>query len=457
MLQSPGASDLVGERLHQVAAVVEPRQVVGEGPVLELATPVPQPRHHVVEHFGQRADLAATHHREIDGEVAGRHLGRAGRQPIERAHDQHAQQVREQADAEQQGGDDQHGQISQPDDLAVGRLRRDLGHDSPPQSRHALQRPHDLLPVEPQVALRAASSVGQQPHALRWQLDGHRRRAARTGAGEQRAVSRHDDNAAEPVRGEASDDLLHRAQVQLCRQRTDEASVRRVDGNGHDHLRLARDVVAIGLADEGVIRLDRVEPVRGQRHGPGVASARRHYSGARIEHDELIVVGEAIPDRVEVVAQAAVRPTLAHGLPPGQGDFLEILGNLVGAREHPEIVEPLLQPQVELAGRLRAQALLFARDLFGERSLTVRVRHPGGRERGNEGGQHRKREQLVADALQPQGPEAMRDGLLPGAHSILGTRARRPVSRLAPAERNRRAYRRVAPFGKARPRDFSPL
>src|SRR2546425_9696653 len=38
-------------------------------------------------HFGQRADLAAAHHGEIDGQIAGRHLAGAGRQRIERAHD----------------------------------------------------------------------------------------------------------------------------------------------------------------------------------------------------------------------------------------------------------------------------------------------------------------------------------------------------------------------------------
>src|SRR5205807_5404305 len=128
---------------------------------------------------------------------------------------------------------------------------------------------------------------------------------------------------------------------------------------------------------------------------------------------------------------------------------LEILRHFVGAGEHAQLVEPLLEPQIELAGCLGGEAVLLARDLLGERALTVYVGDPHRGERRNERGQYREREQLVPDALEPQRVQASRDPPLPGAHATPGTPARRPTARRSPAPAHRSCANRpsAAPGG----------
>src|SRR5947199_1009790 len=117
--------------------------------------------------------------------------------------------------------------------------------------------------------------------------------------------------------------------------------------------------------------------------------------------------------------------------------YVEYLRHYVEAGEHTKIEQPLLKPQVQLAGCLGGEAVLLARDLLGERALTVHVGDPDRGERRDERGQYREREQLVADALEPQGMQALRDGLLPGAHATPGTPVRRRRARRSPAPARR--------------------
>src|SRR3989442_8512775 len=80
-------------------------------------------------------------------------------------------------------------------------------------------------------------------------------------------------------------------------------------------------------------------------HAAQSAAATRHHPTARIVHQQRFVVREAPAQRVKMVAQAADRLSAPAPLDPGQ-----VLRDLVGARRYPQIVQPLVEPLVQLAG-----------------------------------------------------------------------------------------------------------
>src|SRR5690606_34298620 len=84
MAVAPGALALRGEGVLQVAAVVESGELVGDGELLQLLPPFPEPGHHRVEYPGERADLAAGGHGKVHRKVAAGYLRGAFDQPVQR-------------------------------------------------------------------------------------------------------------------------------------------------------------------------------------------------------------------------------------------------------------------------------------------------------------------------------------------------------------------------------------
>src|SRR2546426_12235490 len=97
--------------------------------------------------------------------------------------------------------------------------------------------------------------------------------------------------------------------------------------------------------------LFRSQPVRGEPHATRTAAAARDHPPARVDDQQRLVVRQALADRVEIVAETAERLDFFSTL-----DLGEVLGDDVGARRRSQLVQPLVEPQVQLPGRLGAGA-----------------------------------------------------------------------------------------------------
>ena len=82
------AAHLVGEGFHEITPVIQTREIVRDREALELAPALLQPRHHVVEHLGDVAELSPARDGQLHLEVSSGHPGSAPRQAIERPRDQ---------------------------------------------------------------------------------------------------------------------------------------------------------------------------------------------------------------------------------------------------------------------------------------------------------------------------------------------------------------------------------
>src|SRR5437899_645433 len=91
-------------------------------------------------------------------------------------------------------------------------------------------------------------------------------------------------------------------------------------------------------------------------------------------------------------------PPAPAPLDPGQ-----VLRHLVGARRHPQIVQPLVEPLVQLAGRLGADAAQLLGDLLAERLLELGVGHERGRKRRDQRGEQAEHQDLAPDSVDVQG------------------------------------------------------
>ncbi len=139
---------LLLEHLHRPPPIVDAGEPVGDREPLELLPSLPKPPNHVIEDHGQIAHLTTTRDRKVDGEISSRYLGGAIGQPVEWPHDEQREQIRDEPDSEQQGGDRQQGQVPEPSGLRAGLGRGNLGDDGPTQAGHIPRgSDHLQLPV----------------------------------------------------------------------------------------------------------------------------------------------------------------------------------------------------------------------------------------------------------------------------------------------------------------------
>jgi hypothetical protein len=130
-----------------------------------------------------------------------------------------------------------------------------------------------------------------------------------------------------------------------------------------------------------------------------------------VEDEELGVIAEALAHRVEVVGEATEIDAGVHRLAVDLRNAVEVLGDFIGAGEHPQIVAQLFGPQIDFAGRLRADAQQLFRRLRLQRALVFDVGNPHGRQRRNQRRDDTEHEHLGADAGEPA-------SLFHGAHKI---------------------------------------
>ena len=105
--EAPRPLYLVRESSHEMPAVVETGERVGDGQALQLPLPLalPQASHQVLEHLRQRDHVAASEHRDVDRQVAGSDLGGRASEACDGTHDEQSEPAGDQGAADQQGQD----------------------------------------------------------------------------------------------------------------------------------------------------------------------------------------------------------------------------------------------------------------------------------------------------------------------------------------------------------------
>ena len=363
VVEAAGAAHFVGECLHQVSAVVQPREVIGDGEPLELAPALAQPSDHVIEDLGDIAELAAAHHGQVYVEIAARHLRGRRRQPVERPRDQESQEVGEQAHRHEQRPDDERGHIAEPRHLAVGLGRRHFRHDRPVEPGYALDGPYHLLTCEPPVFASHSFALQQAPHDRGGQVVAHQLRRIGPGSNDGTAIRGDDVYLSRflPPAGEASQQPVQRGEVELRRQGAEEPVARLVDRDREHEDALLAGIVPERVADDGVLQADRLGPALRQADRRRLGGGARQLRALGVHDQQLLVIREPLAHGAQVAGEPLARP-----LPAGARDPVEVLRHLVRAGEHAQLIQPLLDPEVQLARGLRAHALQLARDLRGE-------------------------------------------------------------------------------------------
>ena len=157
-------------------------------------------------------------------------------------------------------------------------------------------------------------------------------------------------------------------------------------------------LVEIPVGNHHLVCGHAVEPAGWEMNLPRAPGARPEPLALSVDDDQLLVVREQLPDRREVVVEPSARWTAAGG----PSSALDIFRHLVGACEHPDVEEALLEPEVELARSLRTHALQLLVDLVGQRVAALDVRDPGHPQGGDQRGQEGKAHDPALDALQPE-------------------------------------------------------
>ena len=137
---------LAGERAHEMPAVVQPGQGIGEREFLQLPVRLffSQTRHQGTERPRQVPDLAAAARGQLDRQVTGRYARRRFGEPLERAGDEQTDHVREESNAQDQRREQEHRPEPQHPSLTRGFGTRRFGHGRPVQLGNSPQYRHDL-------------------------------------------------------------------------------------------------------------------------------------------------------------------------------------------------------------------------------------------------------------------------------------------------------------------------
>src|SRR6266550_2218078 len=135
-------------------------------------------------------------------------------------------------------------------------------------------------------------------------------------------------------------------------QRAQEPPSRLIDRDGEHHGALSERVVPQRIAHYRVLLADRLRPALRQTDRRRLRGGARHFLAIGVYDQQLLVVGESLAHGAEIAGEPVMRPLAAGAL-----DAVEVLRDFVRARDHPQLVQALLDPQVDLARRLRTHAL----------------------------------------------------------------------------------------------------
>src|SRR6266480_4173571 len=148
--QAARALHFARQRPHEVAAVIQPGEGIGERQLLQLPVTffLAEPRDERVERPRQVPDLAASGGGQLDGKVAGRDAGRGGGQQFQRAGDEQAHRDRHESHAQDQPEKQQHRADPQRAGLAGGRGTGSFRNGRPVLLRNPAQHRHHLTALE---------------------------------------------------------------------------------------------------------------------------------------------------------------------------------------------------------------------------------------------------------------------------------------------------------------------
>ena len=388
-MQPPGPAHLVLQAFHHPQAVVQAGQGIGDREALELGAALAQPRDHVVEDLSQIADLPARRHGQAHLEIALRDFARGLREPVDRTHDQQAQQIRERTQDGQQQRHDPQRDVAQPGDLSERLRRRDLGHHHPVEGRHDAHAAHDALAREAPELDRAAFARQQPVRGVTGVALPHQLARAAARADDEPAGAGHQIDLARVARRKAPQRVGHRVQVDARRQGPEQlhpagaapGAPCRLDRHGHEHLRVGARRVPVRRAEGPIVLGELGGPVGRQRHGAGMCRARRHEVAVLIEYEQLGVIGEAVTHRIEVVGEPLEVDPRMDRLAVREGDALEVLRDFIRAREHAQVVAQPFGPEIDFTLRLRGDAQQFLGGFGLERAPVFDIRNPDRRQR----------------------------------------------------------------------------
>ena len=130
----------------------------------------------------------------------------------------------------------------------------------------------------------------------------------------------------------------------------------------------------------------------------GVLGTRCEPLAIPVDHDQLVVVGEPLPDRLQVVVEQSDRLVATIRLER----TLDVLAYKGGAREDPNVVEAILDPEVESRGGLGTRALQLFVDSVRQGSTVLDVLGPSHRQGWDQRGQQGEAHDPALDALKPE-------------------------------------------------------
>ena len=293
---APGALDLARERAHEMAAIVESRQGVGQGELLQLTLAffLSQPRDHGIERTRQVPDFAAAR-RELGGEIAGRHTSGRFREKLERPGEQDRHHEREQADAQEQRDQEEEGLGAECAPLARPLAARRFGNRSPTQLGNASQHRHDFPSPGSRLRDGLAFALDEFPGRRVRQGGLHDICRVASRADDYAALFGDDVDAAGRLAGQLLQRIAHTVQIDLRSQCAEEQPVIAPDGDDQHDRRFVDTGIPERVAHQRVASSEVVEPVCRETEAGPAAGARQELP-VGIHNREAFMSGEVLSD-----------------------------------------------------------------------------------------------------------------------------------------------------------------
>ena len=190
---------------------------------------------------------------------------------------------------------------------------------------------------------------------------------------------------------ENTEDLREFRKARARNKRARDSTVGLENGHAKDDDHFLRRLVPVRFADQGPRRLEGLFPPLLQTHRTRTTHAAGNQPSIFIDKLKFFVIGEARPDGVEVLHEAARLAATGHGL-----------GHHGRVGEYTQVVQPLLEPHVGFAPGLRPRGHQLLGDLLRERAAALRVSDERDDERGDERGKNSEGKNLAANTIQPK-------------------------------------------------------
>src|SRR6266852_2051723 len=209
--------------------------------------------------------------------------------------------------------------------------------------------------------------------------------------GDQRPPGSRQIHVSHRTSAENAKNLREFPKVRARNKRARNSTVGLQNGHAQNDDHFLRFLVPVWFTDQAPRRLERPFPTLRQTHWIRTTHAAGYQPRLGIDKLKFFVVGEARPDRVEILHEASHLAATGHGL-----------GHYGRVGEHTQIVEALLEPHVGFPPGMRPCGHQLLRNLLRERTAALRVSDERDDEGRDERGKDSKGKNLAAYAIQPK-------------------------------------------------------